>query len=201
MTAAQEIEFLEKLYRIEVQTTMDREINRLAENVVAEIQTAIERAGSDDLSGLICFYCGVSVSDVKLSRCSCSFPESFGCGIRGRMVCADCERAHKQVADHLEKIFSTAVVNRVNGRRFKFWHQLSRAVRALDEDAEVTTLPLFCALAACDEFEVEKARFRHEVLKAFQDVRFLNFQGLARNLETEEYDSMLRSVIRSGIFR
>jgi hypothetical protein len=117
------------------------------------------------------------------------------------MVCEECRDAHRVIAAHLEKIFSTPIVARVDGRRFKFWHQLSRAVRALDEDAEVTTLPLYCALAACDEFDSEKARFRHEVLRAFQEVRFLNFQALARNLETEERDSMLRAVIRTGMFR
>jgi hypothetical protein len=181
--------------------SMDQELNRLTNNFVAEIQKAASRAGRDDMAGLICHFCGASFSDVKLSRCGCSFPESFGCGVRGRTVCPECEAAHKQVAGHLEKLFGTPLVNRVNGRRFKFWHQLSRAVRALDEDAEVTTLPLYCALAACDEFETEKARFRHEVLKAFQDVKFLNFQGLARNLAQEEYDDMLRSVIRTGLFK
>lgn len=181
---------------------MDRELNRLAENIIADIQKSAQRAGSDDLAGLICHFCGRSVSDVQLSRCGCQFPESFGCGVRGRSVCADCEHAHKQVADHLEKLFGTPVVNRVNARRFKFWHQLSRAVRSCyGEDTEPSECPLFCALAAADEFDGEKARFRNEVLRAFQKVRFLDFQKLSRNLAQEELDAMLRSVIRSGLFR
>jgi hypothetical protein len=179
--------------------SMDHEFDSLARRVATDMVLAASRRGRDDLAGLACFFCGAS--GVKLSRCSCSHPESFGCGINGRTVCPDCEQAHKAVAAHLEKLFGAPIVNRVNAKRFKFWHQLSRAVRAIDPDADVTTLPLFCALADCDEFDTDKARFRTDVLRAFREVRFLDFQALAKNIKQEEIDSLLQSVIRAGFAR
>lgn len=201
MSAEKEIEFLERLYRIEV-PTMDQELNRLAERVTSDIEAAAKRAGRDDLAWLVCFFCGRSANEIRLSRCECSFPEAFGCGVKGRRICSDCASAHKQVAAHLETLFASPVVNRVNAKRAQRWRELSRAVRSLyDEDADPTTCPLFVEIAQCDEFDHETDRFRRELLCCFAKAKFIDFQALSRTLRRQQDESLIRSVIRSGFYR
>lgn len=193
-----EIEFLERIYGGDMH--YDSELNRLAKNNVADMIRAAESAGRDDLAGLACYFCGVSASQTKLERCSCSFPEAFGCGIRGRRICANCEQAHKKVATHLETIFSLPFVNRVNSRRLQRWREFSRAVLALySENAEVGQRPLYTEIAQCEEWDPET--FRRDLLRCFAKASFLDFVSLAKNLKEQETESLLRAVIRSGLYR
>lgn len=178
----------------------DPELNRLVKGTMADMVRNAERAGRDDLAGLICHYCGQTSTETALSRCSCSFPEAFGCGVGGRRICGVCEQAHRAVASHLERMFALPHVNRVNSRRFRSWRELSRAVLDLyPEDAEGESRALFTELAQVDEWDGET--FRRDVLTCFTNAKFLDFQSLAKNLKEQETESMLRSIVRSGLLR
>jgi hypothetical protein len=176
---------------------MDEEFNRLARNIATDMARAVQRSGTD---GVWCYFCGAS--GVKLIRCDCGFGESFRCGERGRLTCKSCQDAHRSVGTHLERLFAAPTTNRVNGRKFRHFRELNRAVRSLyPDDADVTTMSLFCDLADIDEFENDAPKFRSAVLDAFRRNKFLDFAGLAQSLRREQDDSLIRSFVRSGLCR
>lgn len=182
--------------KIEVHS-MDQELDRLVRNVATDMVRRAERAGSD---GVWCHYCGAS--GVKLTRCDCGFGESFRCGARGRLTCDTCQDAHRSVGAHLERLFAAPTTNRVNGRKFRYFRELNRAVRNLwPEDTDVSSMSLFCDLADIDEFENDPPKFRSAVLDAFRRNKFLDFAGLAKALRQQQDESLLRAIVRSNLFR
>src|SRR6185437_2057012 len=113
-------------------------LKRLVESSIDDEMNAARRAGT---SGPWCFACCHESAD--LGACSCAFPSEFGC-VRLRNLCADCRRAHRKVAAHLEPLFAAKRlrVHRADSRRCNFYRFLRDALEVLSEagDAQAKIL-------------------------------------------------------------
>ncbi|MGH9682306.1 MAG: hypothetical protein ACRD4S_01675 [Candidatus Acidiferrales bacterium] len=142
------------------------------------------RAGT---AGGWCFFCGV---DGLVFRCACGFGESFGCGTAARHICADCRLAHGVAAQHLRAMFSARRVDRVNSIRGRAYRDLRIAADGLERGDR-----LRFHLAQVDSFDSEYVAFRHGILDSFARAQFLDFAGLARGLEQQRGNALLRALV------
>jgi hypothetical protein len=161
---------------------------------------AVARAGT---VGDYCFFCGRT--DRLVENCNCGFPEHFGCGLEGRRICSGCAETHRKLADHLRAMFEAKIVGRISSIRHKRFRELHRAARAFfpDDDLDATVNPktLHFQLSQADAFDDTPDVFRAKILRAFQRSKFLRFAELARKIEEEKDDPIVRAMVRSGLFR
>lgn len=174
----------------------DFETKKLVEFVVAETAVALSRTGTD---GAWCFGCGAS--GVSLDKCGCDFSETFGCA--GRLFCTECRKSRAAVANHVHKLLSAKRVDRVSSIRLRLLRELRNAARAVegeDSDAGDERLLSFW-LSNADEFGDSSEAFRAGILRAFRRAKFLDFASLAKSLRQAQDESLIRAVIRSGLYR
>jgi hypothetical protein len=193
-----EIEFLERLYGAEVNTMhQDFELNRLAERAICDLEKIAKRAGTD--GGAWCYGCGMS--GVSLDHCACGFSETFACS--GRLFCADCRKARQAVANHVDKILAAKRVDRVSSIRLRLLRELRSAARAIEgeESDPADSRLLSYWLANADEFGDSSEAFRAGILRAFRQANFLDFAALAKALEHQRDESIIRSIIRANLVR
>lgn len=175
----------------------DFELNQLAANVLGDLTRAAERAGTD--GGVWCFGCGRSGG--ALDRCECGLSETFACA--GHLFCIDCRKARQAVANHIQKLLDAKRVDRVSSIRLRLLRELRSAARTVegeDSDAGDERLLSFW-LANADEFGDSTEAFRAGILRAFRETSFLDFVGLAESLRKAQDESLIRSIVRSGLFR
>jgi hypothetical protein len=192
MSGKTEIALLERLYGssltgVETMST-DNVFENFVEEVIAEGQRALARAGTD---GGWCYFCG-SVAPVGF--CDCDFTESFGCGVSGRRICVPCRNAHLAIGRHLKEMFSAKRINRVSSIRNRRYRQFRTAADGLDRGGK-----LRFALAQRDPLDDEPEIFRMNTLRSFQRARFLDFAGLARQLEDQKAEAILRVLLGCGL--
>jgi hypothetical protein len=192
-----EIEFLEKLYALSEPGAIvmkNDELAVLAELFVTDETRTANRAGK---SGLWCFYCGHS--DGEVGPCGCEFPESFRCS--GKLVCAHCSKAHRDIGRHLKELFSARRVTRISSVRGNLYRQLFRSALEIGGEDPTNRRELRYWLGMADPFEDEPEAFRSRILRAFGAARFLGFRQLSSQLEEQKSESLIRAIVRAGITR
>lgn len=173
-------------------------LKKLAEVCIADTMDAARRSGT---TGPWCYACGRS-DNVELRPCKCGFPESFACS-KLKNLCADCGKAHEQVADFIERMFAekNPRVHRVDGRKARKFRFLRDALETLHEQGDVSAKTLRSLLGSrCDAWADEPDDFRRNVLEAFRRAHFLNFRALAAGIEAEENNYSIEKLVSSGIF-
>lgn len=162
----------------------NKSVEGMSELLIAMADEAGRREARVRRSGEWCYFCGATDN---FARCGCALPESLAC--INQRVCRECRDAHRIIADHLRKMFSARIVNRVSSIREKLFYQLCGAAESLAEkhgmnpEAENGLKFLLCQACAFDQTKIE---FRSTITDAFHRSRFADFQGLARELEREQ---------------
>ncbi len=173
------------------------ELGRVVERALYEQQLASTRAGK--ARPFWCYYCGHS--GTPLNVCDCGFGEAFGCGSAGRKICAACSEAHHDIASHVQSMLTARRVNRVSSIRGKLYRELHRAALEIGGEDPTNPRELRFHLAQADAYDDEPDIFRARILRAFGRARFLNFQALAEQLKKQSDESLIRALVRSGMFR
>jgi hypothetical protein len=148
-------------------------------------QSRIRKAGS------WCFFCA---DDHSLARCGCSMPESLGC--HGQRVCSDCANAHRALVGHLRRMFKAPIVDRSSCVRAKLHRQLFGAAEELSDAGTPLEKTLHHFLAQADPYDDEKPHFKGTVVDAFEQSKFSDFQGLARELAREIDSDLVNKAMR-----
>jgi hypothetical protein len=149
-------------------------------------------------SGDHCWYCGSTSKTVKCDRL---YPESFRC--TEKKSCAECSRAHKVIANHINLILKYPVVRRADSRRFTAWYLLSNAIEGIEEpEVNAGRIDLAdtlgCNISPDEDlaWEMPSEKLRSWILGGFRRTKFVDFQKLAAALQQEIQDEALHSAAR-----
>jgi hypothetical protein len=104
------------------------------------------------------------------------------------------------VAAHLEQMFAAKRVSRLSSVRARLFRNLHRAALPDDDNFDPANPCgqhelLHFHLAQADEFEDTQGRFRENVLRAFKKAKFLDFQGLDRELARVKENEISRAAL------
>jgi hypothetical protein len=171
---------------------LDPSARKFVQSIAQEEEACKQRIRK---SGNHCWFCG---SNSRTIQCTCLFPESFRC--LEKNICADCSRAHKIIANHINLMLKYPVVRRADSRRFVAWRLLSEAIESIEEpevNAGRVDLAdtLGCNITPEEEvpWEASSKELRRSILGGFRKVRYVAFQKLAAALQQEIQDEALHS--------